>query len=327
MDSLLLRRKILQAASGGEPAADNILTFIAEEANSTIKLAKRGSGSFPVISLQYSTNGGRTWEAYTIDSTITLARVGHSVKFKGENSSFASSEHVYYYFQMTGKIAASGDVTSLINGVGGDVDLTGKNYCFCRIFYNCTALTQAPNLPSTKISNYCYAHMFEGCTSLTGAPNLPAMTIADYCYYYTFYNCSALTTVPTVLPATTLAKSCYANMFYSCISLTNAPALPATELSISCYSNMFNGCSSLTTAPELLAITLAKSCYVYMFAGCTNLNYIKAMFTTTPGISYTDSWVQGVSQTGTFIKNSAASWNVTGNSGIPSDWTVQTASE
>ena len=64
-----------------------------------------------------------------------------------------------------------------------------------------------------------------------------------------------------------------------------------------------------------------------MFQGCSNLNYIKAMFTTTPGSSYTYNWVRGVKSTGTFVKNSAATWNVAGNSGIPSRWTVQTASE
>ena len=63
-----------------------------------------------------------------------------------------------------------------------------------------------------------------------------------------------------------------------------------------------------------------------MFLGCTSLNYIKAMFTTTPSTTYTANWVNGVSATGTFVKNSAASWTTTGNNGIPNGWTVQTAS-
>ena len=49
------------------------------------------------------------------------------------------------------------------------------------------------------------------------------------------------------------------------------------------------------------------------------------MFTTTPG-PYTQNWLYNVSSTGTFVKNSAATWNVSGASGIPSGWTVQTAS-
>jgi hypothetical protein len=68
-----------------------------------------------------------------------------------------------------------------------------------------------------------------------------------------------------------------------------------------------------------------------MFYGCTNLNYIKAMFTTAPGNDYfqTSDWLSGVSSTGTFVMNSAATWNPAdyrGESGIPYNWTVQTAS-
>ena len=68
-----------------------------------------------------------------------------------------------------------------------------------------------------------------------------------------------------------------------------------------------------------------------MFYGCSKLNYIKAMFTTTPSGSlpyyYTYNWVSGVASSGTFVKNSAAQWDVSGVNGIPSGWTVQTASE
>jgi len=66
-----------------------------------------------------------------------------------------------------------------------------------------------------------------------------------------------------------------------------------------------------------------------MFNGCSNLNYIKAMFTTDPGprgiYIYTTMWVYGVASSGTFVKNSAATWNVTGANGIPSGWTVELA--
>jgi hypothetical protein len=64
-----------------------------------------------------------------------------------------------------------------------------------------------------------------------------------------------------------------------------------------------------------------------MFNRCSNLNYIKAMFTTIPSTSYTNDWVKDVSATGTFVKNSAAEWEVTGVNSIPSGWTIETASE
>ncbi len=94
--------------------------------------------------------------------------------------------------------------------------------------------------------------------------------------------------------------------------------------------SMFANCISLETAPELPATTLVNMCYYYMFNGCSSLNYIKAMFTTTPGPStdytgYTYAWVENVASTGTFVKNSAAEWNVTGSSGVPNGWTIQTA--
>jgi hypothetical protein len=140
-----------------------------------------------------------------------------------------------------------------------------------------------------------------------------------------FYTCKSLTTAPT-LPATTLAEYCYSNMFQGCSSLTTAPELPALTLVANCYSNMFQRCSLLTTAPELPALTLVANCYRGMFQGCTNLNYVKAMFTTTPGTDYTQSWTSAVSSTGTFIKNSSATWELVGRDGVPTGWTIETAS-
>ena len=126
-----------------------------------------------------------------------------------------------------------------------------------------------------------------------------------------------------VLPATTLAPHCYDMMFY-CAAFERAPELPATALVDSCYYQMFRYCNFLVQAPELPATTLAPNCYHGMFSGCTSLNYIKALFTTTPGADYTPGWVYGVNANGTFVKNAAATWNVTGANGIPSGWTVLT---
>jgi len=195
--------------------------------------------------------------------------------------------------------------------------------CYSYMFNSCTSLTTAPELPSIALAQNCYNCMFKDCTSLTTAPELPATYMANSCYGYMFENCTSLTTAPE-LPATTLATNCYEGMFYGCTSLTTAPELPATTLRSFCYRYLFYGCTSLTTAPELPATTLADYCYGYMFYGCSNLNYIKALFTTTPSSSYTIEWVSGVAATGTFVKSSSASWDVSGTSGVPSGWTIQT---
>ena len=198
--------------------------------------------------------------------------------------------------------------------------------CYYQMFYGCTSLTTAPELPVTTLTDHCYSSMFNGCTSLTTAPELPATTLTSGCYSSMFSGCTSLTTAP-VLPATTLVGSCYHGMFNGCTSLTTAPELPATTLATYCYYQMFWNCTSLTTAPELPATTLANRCYDSMFWFCSKINYIKAMFTTTPSATYTNNWVNGVASTGTFVKNSAATWDVTGTNGIPTGWTVETANE
>ena len=199
---------------------------------------------------------------------------------------------------------------------------TLASHCYRSMFSGCTSLTTAPELPATKLANYCYNRMFYTCSSLTTAPELPATTLASYCYDNMFYNCFSLTTAPE-LPALTLANYCYNGMFSSCISLVNAPELPATTLEYACYNYMFYNCTNLTIAPELPAITLAGYCYNGMFRGCSKLNYIKMLATDISVIECLTTWVQNVASTGTFIKNPEATWDVVGDSGVPSGWTVK----
>ena len=234
--------------------------------------------------------------------------------------------------------------TSLVTAPELPATLLEEN-CYRAMFYECTSLINAPELPASLMKTSCYDNMFSGCTSLVTAPELPATTLADSCYNCMFYGCSRLITAPELpatimktwcysmmfancydletapaLPATTLAANCYSDMFWNCSNLIEAPALPATTLAVACYDSMFEHCTSLRTAPVLPATTLVSNCYKGMFEDCTSLNYIKALFTTTPGTSYTEWWVSNVSPTGTFVKSSEATWNVTGGHGVPTGW-------
>ena len=49
--------------------------------------------------------------------------------------------------------------------------------------------------------------MFYGCTNLTTAPQLPATTLAEYCYDYMFYGCSKLNKI-TMLATDISATNC-----------------------------------------------------------------------------------------------------------------------
>ena len=273
-----------------------VLYFTAEQANSTISMSKNGSA--PTVYLETSSTGeDGSWSDFTVGTTkITLANVGDKVYFraKQDNERFASSSSKYNYFVMTGKISASGNTNALLKTDDSVIDLTGRNYCYSGLFYNCESLTQAPELPATTLATYCYQKMFYGCTSLTQAPELPA---------------------------TTLDSCCYNSMFNSCSSLTEAPALPATELDSYCYYGMFDGCTSLTQAPELPATTLVDECYYRMFYNCTSLNNINVNFSAWYPSTATSLWVENVASSGTFSCPKGLLEEF-GTSHIPVNWTV-----
>ena len=277
----------------------------------------KNNASAPVITLMYSLDDGQTWNDFVVcssqsslDGTIITLTGDMSVCFKageGGNNVLASS-NASNIFYVTGSFNnVSLNINSLLDGDGFEQidDLTGRNYCFSRLFYgyslktapelpattladNCydsmfygSSLTSAPELPATNLATQCYYNMFYSCKSLTKAPSvLPATTLAYQCYYGMFKGCTSLTSAPE-LPATNLAELCYGSMFSGCSSLTSAPKLPATKLATSCYNNMFNGCTSLTSAPELPATTLANNCYYWMFRGCTSLTQAPVLPATT----------------------------------------------
>ena len=197
----------------GKPVTPRYLTFTANEDGVSLAFffnrnAAGKEQQNPNITFQKSTDGGLTWEEHTIGaydpddgdtsnlSIITLDE-GESVMFKGVNSeNFTvgdpeNDEGIFVGFYLDGSAAASGDITSLINGVGGDAIVQFMQ--FYSMFYNCTGLTQAPTLPSTTLASSCYSSMFYGCTSLTQAPSLPATTLASSCYNSMFYGCTSLT--------------------------------------------------------------------------------------------------------------------------------------
>ena len=260
------------------------LCFTAEASGSTVKLVKGAEA--PVVSLQYKINDG-SWADYTIGNLIALSNVGDKVYFRAtsENNVMASDDSLAddslstsNHFEMTGKIAASGNVMSLLSL--NCTSLESKDYCFANLFCDCVNLTQAPELPATTLAESCYKFMFRGCANLTQAPELPATTLAESCYACMFWGCANLTQAPE-LSATALAEGCYASMFWGCANLTQAPELPATTLAESCYRTMFRGCANLTQAPELPATTLANSCYSQMFWGCVNLTQAPELPATT----------------------------------------------
>lgn len=225
------------------------------------------SGSPPEVNLEYSTNG-RSWTPFYVgQTTVQLANVGDKVWLRAPSGSpnqrISSNYTNCNKFAITGLVAASGSIMSLLNGTEPTTTVE-QSYALAYIFQNCTSLTTPPELPATSIPNYCYNSTFSGCTSLRRAPDLPATSLGIYCYSDMFLNCTSLTSAPATLPATTLQEQCYWFMFYNCSSLSAMPELPATSLNSQCYVSMFRGCSSLTAA-ALPATALKSGSYNEMF--------------------------------------------------------------
>ena len=322
--SYTLGRNKVSNMGAPEPSLINP-PYVTFSATSSQTLSIMDPWSNAIEGLEYSVGGG-AWTALGT-STVTFGGSGNDLRLRGTNGWGTAKNNTGNYgivsFGNETKVACSGDIRTLVDYRNYE-NANTANARFCKLFSNCSQLTSAPLLPATQLATYCYYNMFESCTSLATAPALPAEVLADGCYGNMFNGCTSLTTAPA-LTAESLAEECYNGMFYGCTNLVTAPALPATTLVQYCYGMMFFNCTNLETAPYLPATQLAPNCYVQMFSGCRKLNYVKADFTTTPGSSYTWYWLNGVAATGTFVKSPAATWDVTGASGVPSGWTVQQA--
>ena len=149
-----------------EPPAYWGLCFTAEEAWSTIKMNKVGSA--PSVTLETSFDC-EIWEPFTVgETTITLPNVGDKVYFRageGGNTAMASSINDCNNFSIiTGRIAASGNIMSLLNGDSPDSIIA--TYCYHGMFNGCTSLAQAPELPATTLKGHCYYGMFRYCINI-----------------------------------------------------------------------------------------------------------------------------------------------------------------
>lgn len=279
--------------------------------------------------IEYSKDSGTTWTSITSTTAGTSFNVdaGDKVMFRGNNAKYAVAADYRRAAKFTSGGTAVfnvyGNIMSLIDSTGftSMTAFTSENTFAFTSLFNGAKVVSAEHLilPATTLTGNCYQNMFYGCTSLTTAPVLPATTLASNCYASMFRN-AGITSAPE-LPARGLVQGCYSYMFAG-TPITTAPALPATTLTGSCYASMFSNCTSLTTAPVLPATTLASNCYQSMFSGCTSLTAITCLATDISATRCTQNWVQGVSASGTFFKNSNMSSWTTGTSGIPTGWVV-----
>lgn len=324
---------------GGKAETDNTpyITFTAE-GEQIFKMITESSSNGPygenepykISGLEYSVNNNDVWKKVVENEEVTFGGNNNgTLRLRGKNLKGTAKDDWNYAtitFDKPGvKVTCTGDIRTLLDYEIYKTVATDQAL-FCYLFYNCKAMTSAPDLPAETLADDCYSFMFEGCTSLKTAPKLPATTLASFCYYRMFSGCTALETAPT-LSAEALASSCYGYMFAGCTSLKTAPELRATQLFSSCYEGMFRGCP-LKSAPELPATTLATKCYAYMFQNCANLSSVTMLAPSDQIKNNSDCclyWLNGAGTndgiTRTLIVLDEAAYNVLVNKNyLPASW-------
>ena len=104
------------------PPVDDYLCFTANTSGSTLQLHSTINWKNTALEISYDKE---TWQSYTIDPLnhyplITLSNVGDKVYFRNQSttpvvfSEPSQYNNTYYYFTMSGSIAASGDINYLL---------------------------------------------------------------------------------------------------------------------------------------------------------------------------------------------------------------------
>jgi hypothetical protein len=131
---------------------------------------------------------------------------------------------------------------------------------------------------------------------------------------------------------------CFYSTFANCVNLISAKNLVLDFVSDYCFRSLFTGCPNLIEIPKISITDFTEGCFSYMLNGCSSLQNVDVNFTSwdkdsevdSQGnviyTSATESWVEGVSSTGTFYKPSALPEEYSVNR-IPEGWTVVNVDE
>ena len=173
-------------SSGEGLNIDNYLTIEARENGLTASLS--------VNACEYCVDGDGNWKTLSAGTATESINSGQTLSFRG-NLTPNSSKGIGT-FTINKKCNLKGNCMSMLFGdnAADNYSLSGKNYAFYELFYNCSNIVNVSSnfLSAIVLANYCYQNMFYGCKSLTTAPALPATTLANNCYSYMFRGCKNL---------------------------------------------------------------------------------------------------------------------------------------
>ena len=177
--------------------AEQIIPYVTFKADAEQTFKMTTTGTYEIKGLEYSLNGG-DWKNVVKDEEVTFGGENSDLRLRGTNTNgTADGQTLISTIEFTKanvNVACTGDIRTLLDWRNYNKVETGQAR-FCGLFFHCSVLTSAPELPATKLADFCYNQMFSYCTNLVSAPVLPATTLADFCYYLMFNNCKKLSTV------------------------------------------------------------------------------------------------------------------------------------
>lgn len=192
------------------------LTFEAVSGTVIVTINNYFCSSYPTI--QYSVDGG-SWRSLKLSNTECYGSprfknplpAGKIVQIRADKWYSPIDKH-------NDGLDISCDVDCYV--YGNVLSLTRQNYStdfetassLRYLFYGNTHIKNHPYkalvLPSTKLIWGCYQYMFYGCTGLTSAPELPAPVLdADECYLNMFKGCKNLNFVNCLATSITAEKA------------------------------------------------------------------------------------------------------------------------
>ena len=212
---------------GNEP-----LTFTAGPDGAEVGLQKVGAP--PAVSLSWSKDG-ETWQVYDLTSTGNISlNAGESVQFKATTSNARMGDRWNRYHKFvvpTGEVSASGSLMSLLGPNIAD-QATSAQSCFDRLFTTCAGLKDASQLklPHRRVAGSdgntgggC-ASIFYNCTALTAAPELPLIEGGiNSGWKELFAGCTGLSSVQPVISCYAGGENMFKLMFSGCTNLTAGP--------------------------------------------------------------------------------------------------------
>ncbi len=170
------------------------LTFKSAERFAVTAENKGWMTADPAGVIEYSRDTEK-WESWSGDSVAAQEPSedgSYYLFFRGQdNSIITGSVDAGWKLEGTAGIECHGNIMTLLDYKDPDSAEMGE-YCFKYMFYGCTLLKTAPELPATKLKLSCYNGMFTDCISLTAAPVLPAAELVYHCYSCMFSKCSSL---------------------------------------------------------------------------------------------------------------------------------------